>query len=79
MKYFPDNSFSYGRHKNLSISLLWVLRKKGTFACAIFLKICYIACVISHTGKLICLHAYLNEGDHVGLTDKLELPPVLIS
>ena len=33
-------------------------------------KICYVACAINHTGKLICLHACLHEHDHTGLIDK---------
>ena len=39
------------RHKNLRISLLWVLRKKETLARAIFGKICYVACMINCAGK----------------------------
>ena len=39
----------------------------------IFGKICYVACVISHAGKLICLHACLHECDHAGLIGKPDL------
>ena len=44
--------------------------KKETFACANFSKICYIACPINRTGKLICLRASLHECDCTGLIDK---------
>ena len=45
-------------------------KKKGTFAYAIFSKICYVACAINHAGKLICLHACLHVGNWVCLIDK---------
>ena len=48
------------------------LEKKKTFAGANFSKICWNACPINCSGKFICLHAYLHEHSHVGLTDKLE-------
>ena len=34
--------------------------KKETFACAIFGKICYVACAINRAGQLICLRASLH-------------------
>ena len=57
--------------KKLRTSLFWVFRKKETFACAIFNKTSYVAWVINHAGKLICLHACLHECNHVGLIDKV--------
>ena len=36
-------------------------RKKETFACAIFGKICYVACTINRAGKLIRLRAYFLQ------------------
>ena len=36
---------------------------KKTFACAIFGKICYVACVINRTGRLIFRRADLHECD----------------
>ena len=51
----------------------WVLRKKETFSCVIFSKICYIASVINHTSKLICLHACLRKHNCAGLIDKPKL------
>ena len=59
-------------HKNLMTSLFWVYRKKETFACTIFDNICYVACVINRTDKLICLHACLHERDCTDLIDKTE-------
>ena len=50
--------------------LFWVLRKKGTLACTIFGKICYVACAINCTGQLICLCAILHRLDPAGLIDK---------
>ena len=44
--------------------------KKETFACAIFGKICYVACAINHARQLICLRASLHEGDCAGLIEK---------
>ena len=46
------------------------LDKKETFACAIFGKICYVACLINRAGQLICLHASLHKSDRAGLIDK---------
>ena len=40
-------------------SLLSSERKKSTFACAIFGKICYVACAINRAGKSVCLRACL--------------------
>ena len=59
-----DFTFFYDRHRNLRTSL----RKKETFACAIF-KICCVACAISRAGKLICQYACLHEHDRAGLLD----------
>ena len=62
---FPDYTFYYyDRHRNLRTSLLWVLRKKSTFACTIFSKICYVAWEINCAGKL------RHEHNHVGLNNK---------
>ena len=69
-KCFPNYTFSYDRHKNLRKSLLWVLRKKETFDCAIFDKTCYVACTINCACKLICLSAWLHEHNHTSLIDK---------
>ena len=57
-------------HKDLRTSLFWVFRKKETFVCAIFDKICYIACVINRADKLIYLRACLHERDCTGFIDK---------
>ena len=38
-------------------------------SCAIFGKICYVACVINHPGQLICLHASLHKRNHAGLIE----------
>ena len=46
------------------------LRRKETFASTIFGKICFVACTINQSGKLICLHACLPESNRAGLTDK---------
>ena len=51
-------------------SLLCLQKKKETFACVIFSKICYVACAINCAGKLICLRACLHERDRGGLIDK---------
>ena len=61
--------FPYDRHKNLRASLL-SLQKKETFASMVFGKNCYVACMINHFGKLICLDACLHEHDCVGLISK---------
>ena len=65
-----DFNFLIDKHKNLRASLSWDLRKKETFACAIFGKICYVACAINRAGKLICLRACLYERGRTGLIDK---------
>ena len=44
--------------------------KKETFACAIFCKICYIACAINRAGQLIYLRASLHERDGADLIYK---------
>ena len=54
----------YDRQKFKDKSLLSLQKKK--LACAM----CYVACVINHPGKLICLHACLHECDGTGLIDK---------
>ena len=46
------------------------LEKKGTSACVIFSKICYVAYAINRAGQLICLIASLHKHDRAGLTDK---------
>ena len=46
------------------------LEEKKELACVIFSKICYVACAINCTGKLICLCACLHERDRLGLIDK---------
>ena len=46
------------------------LQKKGTFACTIFGKICYVPSTINCTDKSICLHACLHQHNCVGLIDK---------
>ena len=51
---------------------LWVFRKKETFACAIFGKICYVVWAINPTGKRVGLRACLHERNHVVVTDKPE-------
>ena len=38
-----------------------------------FGKICYVACVVKHTGQLICLRVSLLERDCAGLIDKTAL------
>ena len=65
--------FSYGTQKLKNKSLL-SLKKKETFASVIFGKICYVACVINHAGKLICLHVWLHEHNFMGLIDKSDVP-----
>ena len=67
---FLIKPFSYGRHKNLRVGLPWVLANKETFASTIFSEICYVACAINCTSKLICLHACLHECNCVCLIDK---------
>ena len=56
---------------------LWQTQKlkASLFACAIFCKICYVACAISRAGKLICLRACLLERDRTCLTDKPGMSP----
>ena len=44
------------------------------FLCVIFEKICYVACAINRTGKLIYLHACLHEHNRAGLFDKPMIP-----
>ena len=56
--------------QKLKNKFFWVLREKETFACAIFTKICYVACRINRASKLIYLRACLHEHDRAGLTDK---------
>ena len=53
-------------------SSLSLEEKKETFACAIFDKICYVACAINCAGKLICLRACLHKQDRMVLIDKPE-------
>ena len=55
--------------------LLWVSFESGrkqTFTWAICSKICCIACMINHAGKLIYLCACLHKQDCAGLLDKPE-------
>ena len=47
--------------------------EKKKLACAIFDKICYVACAINRAGKLICMRACLHERDRAGLIDKPEV------
>ena len=54
-----DLNFIMADKKNVRASLFWVLRKKETFACTIFSKICYVTCAINRADKLICLCACL--------------------
>ena len=63
---FPDILFLMTK----KIKSLLSLEKKEAFACVIFGKICYVACVINHAGKLICLRACLHMRNRVGLIDK---------
>ena len=51
-------------------SPLSLQKKKQPFACAIFGKICYVACAINCAGKLIRLCACLHERDLADLIDK---------
>ena len=46
--------------------------KKETSACAIFGKICYIACAINRAGKLICPRTCLHQRNRADLIDKLD-------
>ena len=43
----------YDRHKNQRTGLIESSEKKETFACAIFVNICYVACMINRAGQLI--------------------------
>ena len=52
----------YNRHRNLR-KVSFESWGKKTFACAIFGKICYVACVINPASKLICLYACLHGCD----------------
>ena len=70
---FPDTLFLWQTQKLKNTSLLSLKKKKGTFACAIFGKICYVACVINRAGQLICLHASLHERNRAGLIYKSAL------
>ena len=47
--------------------------QKKTFACAIFGKICYVACAITRSDQLICLHASPHDSDSTGFIDKAAL------
>ena len=76
VKHIP---FFYGRHKNWWTCLLWVLMEKRTSAWVIFSKICYVACVINCTGKMVCLHVCLHECNRTGLTDKTASYVAMIS
>ena len=74
MECFPDYIFSCDRHKS-PLSLLWVSFESGgkqTFTWAICSKICCVACLINHAGKLIYLCACLHKQDCAGLIDKPE-------
>ena len=64
---FSWYTFSYDTRKPKSKSFL-SLEKKETFACPILGNICYVACAINCTGKLICLCACLHEHDRAGLS-----------
>ena len=53
--------------QKLSNESLLNLEKKETFASVISNKICYVACMINHIGKLIYPCTCLHEHDHIDL------------
>ena len=62
--------FLWQTQKTKNNSPLSLENKKQLLPARFSLKSCYVDWVINCNGKLICLHTYLHNCNHAGLTDR---------